>query len=638
MDQDDGQQRTNTSARRQALNACDACRQRKTKCDEGKPSCGRCVRLSLACMYAETVTSQKYLSVAELNGTLKRIEQKLDNLADSRSQRGIGEQESTVQADSQAGGDIQPRHTGCVAPSELALPERHSTAPQHLLSWPCSPLKLNGHELRYPLDMEVRQGKLPRNIDPPRCVLPTTSRETNWVSNLSLSQLRELTRHYFVHFHSPYLILDEATFYSHHLNNALQNDFSSGIDSCLVLLVLALGAAAASDTGNDEWVPLHSANASVEAGLAFFHLASGLFQEAEAPDWTSVQCLLLMGYEKPQLAPTDQTCRQPLLIVPLCRRQLYSSKLRVYDAWRRIHQACSLILVLLPLEYSLQPLHCHLYWDAYLHESQFLVEFDFPPSGLSRLESAVPLPIAPELRAGSHHQHDQFYFLALIALRRLLNSIHVHLYTQEREDTDSRNQTPGPSSLPSRHTDKFLLVPHSVISELDRQLEEWRACLPANLLFAGYAPSLDTGVTELDGSRPTHERVMRSLKARYFAAKSIIYRPSLYRLLHHVETEPLPNEDMAGARIAVHAALLSVRESGLLYEPIGLLLHPINSWRTSFALAVQVAFLLRGGELCRAALPRGWEVVQRIREQVGVAVSLASPSAARDYEILGNLG
>ena len=68
--------------------------------------------------------------------------------------------------------------------------------------------------------------------------------------------------------------------------------------------------------------------------------------------------------------------------------------------------------------------------------------------------------------------------------------------------------------------------------------------------------------------------------ARYFAAKSITYRPFVYRALHYTDhMNPLTEADKRDARTAVGSALLSVKHGGLLHEPWSLLLHPINSWR-----------------------------------------------------------
>ncbi|KAF6800897.1 hypothetical protein CSOJ01_12159 [Colletotrichum sojae] len=133
---------------------------------------------------------------------------------------------------------------------ELAIPERHCTAPQHLLSWPCSLLSLTERKLRYPVDIEIK-----------------------------------------------FLILDEDEFYANHLNQALRTGFAGSLDSCLVLLVLSLGSLAACHTGSREWSQSDSIEfiSDYEAGLCFFNLASDIFRDVEAADWGSVQCLLLIA-------------------------------------------------------------------------------------------------------------------------------------------------------------------------------------------------------------------------------------------------------------------------------------------------------------------------------------------------------
>jgi hypothetical protein len=119
-----------------------------------------------------------------------------------------------------------------------------------------------------------------------------------------------------------------------------------------------------------------------------------------------------------------------------------------------------------------------------------------------------------------------------------------------------------------------------VIFELDRQLEEWRTCLPQGLEFPSYSEAQLAEVPELDQThRSTDERLRGHLQARYFAAKSIIHRPYVYKTLHYDTTASLSDADAAGARTAVGSALMSVISSGILHEPLVLLLHPINSCR-----------------------------------------------------------
>lgn len=116
--------------------------------------------------------------------------------------------------------------------------------------------------------------------------------------------------------------------------------------------------------------------------------------------------------------------------------------------------------------------------------------------------------------------------------------------------------------------------------ELDRQLEEWRTCLPQGLEFLPYSEAQLAEVPEFDQThRSTDERLRGHLMARYFAAKSIIHRPYIYKTLHHGTTASLTDADAAGARTAVGSALMSVVASGILHEPLVLLLHPINSCR-----------------------------------------------------------
>lgn len=123
-------------------------------------------------------------------------------------------------------------------------------------------------------------------------------------------------------------------------------------------------------------------------------------------------------------------------------------------------------------------------------------------------------------------------------------------------------------------------VSSSVIFELDRQLEEWRTCLPQGLEFLSYSEAQLAEDPQLDQThRSTDERLRGHLQARYFAAKSIIHRPYIYKTLHHDTTASISDADAAGARTAVGSALMSVVASGILQEPLVLLLHPINSCR-----------------------------------------------------------
>ncbi|KAK1507940.1 uncharacterized protein CCOS01_16246 [Colletotrichum costaricense] len=550
------------------------------------------------------LTFIKNLSVTELNDTLKRMEAKLDALMESTHDfRITSDGQSRLQNHHEPTVEnpdpmeavspmsvFSPSKLGSVQiRQELAIPEKHYTAPQHLLSWPCSPVTLTELDLRYPVASEIQRPKMRRSRAPPRCLVESSSRDDGWLSNLSLAQLRDLADSYFSHFHPQYLVLDEDRFYSHHLNQALRVGFARNLDSCLVALVLSLGSVAACQTGKTEWAQSDSTDAMLdhEAGLGFYTVACDMFRDVEETDWVSVQCLLLMA--------------------------LYnSSVLRIHDSWSFIHKACSLIMILLPLQAKLEAHHCQLYWIAYLQESQILVEYDFPPSGLSSLESAVPLPLLPDSGADSQGKDTQFYFLALVAMRRLLNRIHLHLYNKERVQPPS----------------------HSILGELSRQIEEWKACLPVALQFETFSLVEEVRLLSSHPVRPMQQRLRGHLKARYCAAKTILYRSHVHRCLHASAISALSDEDMLGAKVAVSSAIIGVLHGGILQEPFGLLLFPINSWRTLFGIEIQIKFILRNEELSKILLPEGWEITHQAREMAAGAASRFSPTIAKDCEIL----
>ncbi|KAH8897930.1 hypothetical protein GQ53DRAFT_778146 [Thozetella sp. PMI_491] len=554
-------------SRRQAVNACSACRDRKIRCDEGRPSCGRCVRLGLSCTYVETINSKKALHVQELADTLRRMESKIDALMDSRGREGsTAALDSADMTNSQNCRPSLPlgRSLGWDSSfqpmQELAIPKRHLTAPQHLLAWPCSPIRLTDWERRYPLQLEVRRPKQEPNI--------SVAMAEEWLAGLSVDRIRLFAALYFAHLHPQHLILDEDSFYGLHLQRAIEHGFKDGIDSCLVLLVLCLGVMACRHADSSQWSHGERALETPACGLGLLSLAVGIFRRDHETDWHSVQCLLLMGQEK------------------------------------------------------LEPNHCQLYWIAYLQESQILAELDFPPSGVSGSENVVPLPLAPTSDTNPHQQDYQSFFLALISMRRLLNRIHSYIY----------NQGKYPYSLSS--------PPPAVVAELDRQIEQWKACLPEVHQFPNLSLAQELESTRLNYRRSLPDRLIGHLKTRYYSAKAILYRSCVYAALNPEMKDHMSASDIRGAQIALSSALLSVLAGGILHEPCEYLLHPINAWRTHslFAAEIQVAFTIRNAQLASSMLPPGWEMIQYARKKaVTQAAPDMSPTLARDYELLKSI-
>jgi hypothetical protein len=123
-------------------------------------------------------------------------------------------------------------------------------------------------------------------------------------------------------------------------------------------------------------------------------------------------------------------------------------------------------------------------------------------------------PSAANFRASADGAEDQLsslYFLACVALRRLLNRVHDLLYAPEDGVALDDGRYP------------------QIVAELDRQLEAWREYLPLAFRF-----TVDTqeAQTEYGGF----------LRQRYLTCRAVIYRPYLNHALgqHHARKEVSP--------------------------------------------------------------------------------------------------
>jgi len=140
-----------------------------------------------------------------------------------------------------------------------------------------------------------------------------------------------------------------------------------------------------------------------------------------------------------------------------------------------------------------------IYWNVLLFESDLLAELDLPHSGVVQFEENVGLPGGfagdEQDRVG---RDDLWYFLAEIALRRLLNRVSQLIYSK-----DSMAST---TSL------------EPVVAELDFQLTQWYESLPMPLQFPFTRTMLP-------------DPVQTVLRLRFFACRTIIYRPYILAVL-----------------------------------------------------------------------------------------------------------
>lgn len=140
-------------------------------------------------------------------------------------------------------------------------------------------------------------------------------------------------------------------------------------------------------------------------------------------------------------------------------------------------------------------------WLLTMEYSDLLAELELPHSGIAQFEELVGLPGAfeddGEIPAG---RDELWYFLAEIALRRLLNRVSNSIYTKASPITNTATLEP-------------------MVSELDSQLTRWYNGLPQPVKF------------ELHGKSPSTTPVQTVLRLRYFACRTIIYRPYVLAVL-----------------------------------------------------------------------------------------------------------
>ncbi|CUS09213.1 unnamed protein product [Tuber aestivum] len=194
---------------------------------------------------------------------------------------------------------------------------------------------------------------------------------------------------------------------------------------------------------------------------------------------------------------------------------------RVLDSWKWINYACMgcQILVRIRSRQSLtvdrrlesggselrRDMILRVFWSCLQLESDILAELDLPPSGISRLEDSMPLPSGITDSSSTEGTDEDnslmwMYYLAQIALRKLLNRAHTSLYKRDKVKLDS------PRSL-------------AMARELDYQLEQWKLHLPEALRWE-------------ESDQPPADINAARLRAKYFGARYIIHRPFVYHAIH----------------------------------------------------------------------------------------------------------
>lgn len=463
----------------------------------------------------------------------------------------------------------------------------------------------------YVVEIEKQRAPLPVHID-----RPYGTSTDSWLMDLPQSVIKGLADAFFVVFHRTTPVLDKFFFYSTTMGMAMEKEFGYDIESCLLLIVLALGCLAVQAHEEGDFA-LPSKHASSSRGFV-------------RPDWYS----LVM--DDPSGLKFFNEARKRFGFL-MCQNDLeagqfymlstlyYAQILRPADSWTTVNRAALCCTSILASSEAINfdewegDMFSRLFWNTLMYETVITQELDtLPRSGLLEYEPDMPIPkFTPCPRpktsiSGLLTDEDDsffnFHFLAQAAHRIILTRVKQNIYHFAEKE-----------GFPSA----------SITAEMHHQLEQWRINLPPSLQFSD-----DERVD--DSPSPAHVIAKAMLRSRYLVAKFHIGRPFLYKALHApgYTNEAEYNEVRAGLR-------------GGMYWPatFGLCAQMKSALPIKFGWSSQCfgqvllfhAVARSPDQKLRETLPEGW--VEWVQVMMGFIESCSkeSPGIAKDVELLGLL-
>ncbi|KAL4985202.1 hypothetical protein BDW68DRAFT_147966 [Aspergillus falconensis] len=667
--------------------ACETCRLKKTRCDESRPKCGLCKSLGQECVYNERKTSKRDHSLTLIMSTLHRLETKLENVpVNVRNEiKALQAQmpqppDGPTDINTPGRATATPKHDRHVStgtprtlipsgePEVFEFDERpNATLANGLVSisfsqhgvvlWPGArnilPQRLlEAHEKlgkNYVIDAEMNRPPLPMYIYP----FPPQAGD-DWLETLPLAMIKGLSTAFFATI-SPFTpIMDKNFYFALTLGAAIESGFGYTMESCLVLIIMALGCLA---------VHAHHEGDYPLPGTRGSHF--------ESPDWLGV-----VQEEPPGLRFFNEARRRIGFLmcdndIQSCQFYLLSSVyyqqiLRPMDSWAMIHRAATGCLSILTnhdvnFDEWEGDMKSRVFWNCLMNETILVQELHLPPSGLSRFEEVVPIPkfigfetlgfVSARFSPADEIDDSffQYHFLAQVAHRIILTRIRHSLYF---------------------YSDSGTFPKPAVNAELHHQLEQWRLNLPSGLQFSDTVPTATTtpaanaatptlsttspqtitaspnphpisphhlSITNTTTStRPLNPAVAVSdamLRGRYMIAKFHIGRPYLYKALRIPSL--LTEDDLEQVRRGLQNAMDWPIIHGIFCDMKSCI--PIKfAFCSQFFGQILLFYCIAQSpdSRVRSTLPAGWERWNQEMLRFLEDCAVYSPAVAKDLELL----
>ncbi|EMT71584.1 hypothetical protein FOC4_g10010092 [Fusarium odoratissimum] len=501
--QDSGNQIKETNRYNEGL-ACEYCRQKKTRCDEDFP-CGLCKSLGIQCRFTQRKATRNEASLGMIVNILRRIEGKIDDSkphdSNPTEHRSIAtalrpfNPRSPANSSEVLGVPSFLRHETIDSPAAPNDPNPAISFSAHqVLFWPAIQSALPES---VKLMCQMQGGTYSTRLEASRPKLPHAASvdiSSDWLSKLSIATLKQLSDVYFTTFNLANPILDQKTYFQRTLGVAIDGNFGICIESCIVLVVMALGSMGqkALQEAGFAGTPASSPYVGQDGGmpgLDFFNEARKRFGFLMCEqDLQACQFYLLSGlFYAEALRPIDWWAM--LSKASACSAYFWNNLSRDRDEWMLDMQS-------------------RLFWITSMFEAVLSQELNLPPSNSLHLEEHIALPkfiSAQDIASFGSFRYPgddpffHYHFLSQLAHRLIL--------TRARNSLFHFNPT---SDYP----------PEPVEDELIRQLEQWRERLPPMLQFDPKSP-----LTQAES--PSDALVTAWLHARYFVARYHIGRPLL---------------------------------------------------------------------------------------------------------------
>lgn len=416
--------------RKRAVTACQVCRARRTKCDNKKPSCSFCEKIGANCITQPTDYSSFDPASIKILEKLERIETLLDSTpaGDKTPSPGTFTAERCTFNSNQI--KFQSNHN--LQQSNCSL----QILASDVLNWPVFGGKFVSQARSLALNQRSESKPSVRTALIESCISNAT---------ISSKLLDNFIRH--VHIKNPILDLVEIRCLAQRLR---LNGVSWDLESCLVLLVWALGAI--SKPFKD---PYPHETESLNLASELFSAASKRLGAALSESTTlSAQCFFYAGVYLMSTFQPLAAWRHFLQALACCQEFDFA-----IEAARGLQQSLE------PLEAAASPTEQRLYWTCWKSEVELrmcLGLFDFKTQ-----DRVYPIHFPSPPSIPDADDRAWFFYLAEISLRRL--------------NTTARNDIGRILASNTMRKGEADLALIDTVSSYERQLAAWRESLPETI-------------------------------------------------------------------------------------------------------------------------------------------------------------